>query len=708
MLDQEVIVIDEFKGLYDRGELRDQNVTQISPGFFKTLDNFYHQGESLVSRPGYAPLGLFSGDTLLRLWPYRKPSDATDRFIVFYQSGANTNIKDSGGGTGLNLGTVGHDFQLFILRDKAIGGDIFVHPALQQPLGFGNLRIYRLDGLPFRDAAGISPAPGVPIVAVTGAAGKVETGVHLIAVAYETDTGFITPPGPFIATIYSPTVYTAPGGAAINLTIIPLGPAGTVARHILVSKVIRPPFNGDVLVPELFFAPGGKISDNTTTILTGLSFYDSELVNSADYLLDELEVIPSGVCYCIYRNRLIIVGFPPTAAAPAVGGINTIPSYIARVSNPGAYESFSAIEGFIQVAINDGDALQACWEQNGNLYIAKGNRTYVTRDNGGPPNTWEVNLVDAAIGCGPWGVAKVDNSQNSLVEGGTIIGSRRGIYFFTGQYSTFPLTYNIEAIYRREVAAMPFYSSFFSSKFYYDSYRRLLYCLLGGSVTGTISTSLLVGACDNGLNPEKVRWSKFNNFSNTAGSTTARGIIDIYTPTPASSINYLDTMLFMIFDSATVDIAAIRTTMSLDEQTASGGGRINWSLVSFPAEVDELDKLQVVGARALIKHDNPDDPIDFNFRAFDYTYGEFTPEVLQFLGDREFPPKREMTIIPQLYDVPINLRSKLIGIVLSRGIRGGAITSAVSFGSITNSVFIHRLMIFGNKVAQGKAQGSIR
>src|SRR6185436_8499234 len=588
MLDQESLVIDQFKGLFDRGELRDLNVTQIPPGFFKTLNNFYHQGESLVSRPGFTPavtfpLGGGAGGgqgKKIRHWPYRLPSTNADRYLVLQDVGGTRKIVDQTGQIDLYTLSGTNDFQFFINRTVAYGAEIATTTATQQTLGITarNTKIYPFSGVAadFRDAAGLSPSAGAPITAATSAtAGVVEAGVHLIAVAYETSTGFITPPGVFVGGVYTPTQYTAPGAFKIDLSVIPTGPAGTVARHILASKVIRPPFNGDVLVPELFFVPGGKINDNTTTTLT-IDFYDTSLVVSADYLLDELETIPSGTCYCTYNNRLVIVGFN-TSSSSTVKGAPSPDAYVARVSNQGQFESFSAIEGFIQCFPNDGDALQACWELNGNLYLAKGNRTYVARDNGGPPNTWPVDLVDAAIGCGPYGVAKIANTQHSLIEGGVIIGSRRGIYFFNGQYSTIPLTYNIEALYRRNVQALTNYIDFFYSKFYYDSYRRLLYWLpVNNDGTNVGSQYIIVGTCDNGLSPEAIRWSTFNAFNSRDGSSPNRYVRDIYTTTLSSRNNIFNALLTMLMDDGgTVvtpgnldnkNIQALRSNLSLDQQ----------------------------------------------------------------------------------------------------------------------------------------------
>lgn len=732
--DQQSIVIDQFRGLYDRGELLDTNVTQIENGFFKTLDNFYCLGDSVCSRPGT----LRSGDIpnavdgkLLRLYPRASPSTG----YYFLQSRlGNREIRLTG--TILYTLTANtNDFQLFVVRNIAYGGEIALDGTFGQPLGTGNLQIHKSGTAAMRAAAGVAPSAGVPMAAATSAtAGVVEAGLHLIAVAYESNTGFITPPGVFVATVYTPTQYTAPGGFKIDLTNIPV-PADPVAfpfKHILASRIIRPPFNGDVLVPELFFIPprgaqSFRIPAATVSLTgaSGVDFYDTSLVESADYLLDELDAIPSGTCYCIYSNRLVIVGFPPTATAPTVGGLDKTPSYVVRVSNPGTYESFSAIEGWIQVAVDDGDALQACWEQNGNLYITKSNRTYSTRDNGGPPNTWPVDLIDAAIGCGPWGVAKLDSSQNTLIEGGAIIGSRRGIYFFTGQYSDVPLTYNIEAIYRR-VATVTSFATFLDSKFYYDSYRKLLYCLPNPSLdtgSGPGSTFLFVGSCDNGLNPQSIRWNKFNAFGINDATITDRRILDIYTVTAqpgtlSSVYSTFDTMLAMIFNDGTsasrsrsannMEVYFLNTELAIDDSYGlSDGARLTWQLVGYPANIEELDKLQATVVRMLIKHNNNQDPIDFNLGVFDYTYNEFSPTVPQFFGDQALT---NMVLLPQLYDAPINARSKLLGIAMRNGIRGGELASGSIAVPITinNTIFIQRMVLIGNKVSEEKLRGSIR
>ena len=77
--------------------------------------------------------------------------------------------------------------------------------------GVGNLLVYDKVTDTFREAGGFAPVAGSAMVAVDGAAGVVPVGTRLIAVIYETNTGFYTQPGPEIATVFTPTSYTGAG-----------------------------------------------------------------------------------------------------------------------------------------------------------------------------------------------------------------------------------------------------------------------------------------------------------------------------------------------------------------------------------------------------------------------------------------------------------------------------------------------------------------
>src|SRR5206468_10780913 len=139
-----------------------------------------------------------------------------------------------------------------------------------------NLKVYFPDTDELRNAAGLSPAAASSIIAADGIAGIVNAGVYKIAVAYITTSGFITPPGPKIAGIFTPVIYTAPGSKKINLSNIPIGPSGTSSRQILITKAG---------LAEYFFLPsvfGGFINNNAATTTT-LDFDDTtDLVDSGD------------------------------------------------------------------------------------------------------------------------------------------------------------------------------------------------------------------------------------------------------------------------------------------------------------------------------------------------------------------------------------------------------------------------------------------
>src|SRR5690606_12889657 len=98
--------------------------------------------------------------------------------------------------------------------------------------GIENEVVYVYDGTTCRQAGGIAPSGSITVTNST-LSGNVEAGTHLIAVAFETESGFITRPGP---SIYGQVL--ADGTHQIDISGIPIGPDGTVARHILATRRI--------------------------------------------------------------------------------------------------------------------------------------------------------------------------------------------------------------------------------------------------------------------------------------------------------------------------------------------------------------------------------------------------------------------------------------------------------------------------------------
>jgi len=277
-------------------------------------------------------------------------------------------------------------------------------------------------GAAVRAAAGVKPL-GTFTVAVSATVGNVEPGQHIYAVSYETATGYITKPNLYVS-LTSPAVKKC-----TDLTVIPTGPAGTVARHILMSRVLKN-WDGNLGNPELFFAL--RIADNTTVALAGLNAinkFDTELVSSADYLKDLVEELPRANSMCLYKSRAV-----------HVGGASTNP---VRLSEPADVETFLATEGYLKQYPRDSNVeTQACAELNGVLYVFKSTASFATSDTGESPTRWPVANIHSALGCFTLGVAKV---ATGAVGGSKIllILNQAGIYIFDGAYHDIPISYKI-------------------------------------------------------------------------------------------------------------------------------------------------------------------------------------------------------------------------------------------------------------------------
>jgi hypothetical protein len=289
------------------------------------------------------------------------------------------------------------------------------------------LYVYDGDGTAARKAAGEKPtdSDGALAAANSGSAGNVEAGIHVFAVVYETDTGFYTAIGPDTL----PTV-TAPGGEGVNLTNIPVSPNSYVTkRHIIATKLIQPAFyTGDTRGYQFFFVPDGTINNNTATTLT-VSFFDSELLEDASYLLDMFEEIPAFVGLGTYHNRL--VGW----------GEFDNPSVI-RISVAGEPEAINQVDGLVTFPL-DGNPVTACQEYRDVLYAFKSTKTNAWSDNGDVPSSWAMTVLDQGMGASLHGVITVLDSQGVNVDYLLIINFS-GIWAFNGSYVEPELSWKIQ------------------------------------------------------------------------------------------------------------------------------------------------------------------------------------------------------------------------------------------------------------------------
>lgn len=471
MRDHKALVQKEF-GLWDRG------LADVCPGTRNTkAHNVIYTHFGAKTREGTVLSLTFPN--LARFHIYKRIGEA-DRLLILNGAGQ---LYDS-----TNLVTpilsipAMTDFSVVVMFNRAY---ISPHDGVT---GLAGEKVYVYGGSGVaRPAGGSPPSAFVLGVANSGTAGNIEKGKRLFAVAYETDTGYITRPGP-IGPAY--TVLDAPGNKKADVSNIPIGPAGTVARHILATKLIVD-YAGDQTSPELFFVPAGKINDNTTTTLT-VNFFDSDLSSSADYLFDNLDVIPAFLGMVNYNGRLC--GW----------GENGKESVI-RCSTSGQPESHSGIEGFVIINPGDGRGLKACIVHRGLLNCYKQERHYMTQDNGASPVTWKVVLIDAAIGTDTFGVAQILDSAGQTHDL-FAIASREGLQLFSGIYAPQPLTYQVDGIWKRINNA---YTKLI--QVVVDPVQRRIYVTLPLDGSAVINC-LLMGDYNNGLAPDTIRWATWSFF----------------------------------------------------------------------------------------------------------------------------------------------------------------------------------------------------
>lgn len=473
--DQEPYVIDNIRGFYSREVTREN----VPPGYLITGRNLIYIDKSAKTRDGFSVTTNYTKNIIRQHFFRLSTAPTVQRSIILDNLG---NFFDPAVSLVTPIwtdATNALDFSILPQFDRVY---ISMHNRVR---GLANLLVYEpLIATVAREAGGNVPV--LTMVATTSATpGVVQAGKHLIAVAYETTSGYITQPS-----YHQSGPYEAPGGFAIDLTNIPTGGPEVAKRHILVSKRI-PSYDGNDRNYEIFFI--AQIDDNVTTSLT-IDFVDSQLVDSGDFLADQLApVIPGFVQMCTYQGCVI-----------GVGEIDN-PS-IARVSKPGEPESFSASEGFVIVNPGEGGGLKNCIEYRNTLVLYKSFKTYSTINNGGPPNTWPVTEIDSSLGTECFGIGKLFDDPGGVTNDAVVVATRGGLYAFDGSYASKPLSYVIET----EWANRSFIN-FAYTQVFVDPINKIIYLSYFDSVTlqNSADYKLLTLDYSDGLNWETVRWSSW-------------------------------------------------------------------------------------------------------------------------------------------------------------------------------------------------------
>ena len=303
--------------------------------------------------------------------------------------------------------------------------------------------------------------------------------------------GFGSPPsGIFVDAYVKYASVTTDGAHAVTLSNIPIGPAFVTDRLILATQAGGTEF---FFVPNV---PGSQsdIADNTTTTCS-VNFFDTDLVNSADYLFDLLEVIPGGSSMCKYRGRLVIGGIYLPGNEERV--------ILSNVSDP---ETFDYVAGYVQAQTErDGNNITNVFVLRDTLYMGKFTGTFSTLDNGGDPSSWAVSTIDAIVGAYNYGISAFTVTQPGADTGDIIlVANRSGLFMFDGVMRRPELSWNIQHLWLRINFAY-----FYKVTVAHDPWNHLIYVSVPLD-TATDPNTLLVCDYSDGRSFDVVRWSVYS------------------------------------------------------------------------------------------------------------------------------------------------------------------------------------------------------
>lgn len=492
--DHSAVIINEFNGLWDRGDVDNvpldhftdcENVKFVGDNSFKTRDGIG------ISQDVAAPL-----QNVKRIYNY--PTQTANTLIVLtYTSGNGSiyHVVDSTTVYGPLLTIAGMTDFAFV----PYAGRGYISPftnytngdlTIQKGLNGEFLYVYAGDGTAARKAAGVGMS-GTP-TAANGAAGHTDAGFHVFGFVSETSSGYLSPPTAFVT-------FTTNAAFSVSFGSIPTsGDANVTKRYLVASKIITN-YNGDPTGYDLFFVPNAIISDNTTTALNNISFYDADLLDDASHLLDNYSEIPAGASLSLYHDRLVLA-------------CTYTDESLALVSAAGEPEAINQINGLIIVPL-DGNPITNAQELRDVLYITKRARTVSYIDNGDVPSSWPLVLVDNALGSCVHGISTVLDSGSSSVDY-LIVATYQGISLFNGRYLTPELSWKIENYWRGLTR-----NDFYKIQILHDPIGKNIYIILP-------TNKLLVGNYANGLDPKSIRWS-VNSYLMTVNTVAIHNIDEI-------------------------------------------------------------------------------------------------------------------------------------------------------------------------------------
>ena len=333
----------------------------------------------------------------------------------------------------------------------------------------------------YTPGAGPAITTGALLAENTDEPGFSDFGFRLIGVVYETDTGYLTAPGPeFFAGLTTVDVKKQ-----IHVSNIPVSLDPFVTKRHLVSTRTIPDYNGDQVGFQFYFIPDGTIENNVDTEID-LSYYDTDLISDASHLIDNFSEIPAGVALTVYHGRLVL-----TTEFDNVS--------IARISAVGEPEAISQVDGLV-IAPLDGNPLTNAQEFRDVLYLFKKTKTLAYNDNGDVPSSWPLIPIDQGIGASVHGVGLVLDSGGVNIDYLLIIDFS-GLMLFDGVYKRPELSWKIKDLwfsFDRE--------QFNKIQIMNDSLSQIIYI----SLPIDTQNRILIGDYSMTLSPSEIRWAPWS------------------------------------------------------------------------------------------------------------------------------------------------------------------------------------------------------
>jgi hypothetical protein len=476
MRDHSPVVIDQFNGLWMKGDPESTPIDHFSSG---QNFQFIARSNGIKTRDGIdrhqnvvAPLG-----NVVRVYNYITQSQNTLLALTWDgTTGKIYHVVNSTTIYGPILTKVGmEDFAFVPWAGRAYISPFksYVVNGLNVEKGLSGEFLYVYDGTGTASRKAAGTAASGTLVVANGSAGTTDTGLHVFAVVGETDTGYLSPPIAF-------ATFTLDGTHKIDFSAIPVFVGSQWIKRHIVSSIKVPTYNGNPSGYTLYFIPSATINNNVGTTLSGVEFFDGELLENASHLADNFAEIPAGAVLNIYHGRLLV-------------GATYNDISIVLVSEEGEPEAINQISGFLVVPL-DGNAITNAQEMRDVLFVTKRNRIVSYVDNGDVPSSWPSTIVDQAIGAPVHGIATVIDSGGTSIDF-LIFASYAGIIIFNGRIVKPELTFKID----KGLWLLLDRNNFRKIQIVIDPIKQMLYCVLPDG-------TLLVGDYSNGLDAKNIRW----------------------------------------------------------------------------------------------------------------------------------------------------------------------------------------------------------